>query len=643
MKKFGFIIACLVFFTPIARAGDGILKTNPIAITFGSHPDIRSLWISPDGSKLVFIQYHPDGYDFVRTLDFAANKMSGMVFAAAKDNNELDWCRWVNNERVVCSLSKMESFNGNYYRASRLVGVNYDGKELQLLIPKEIKNDKFVNQFNQNLANVIDWLPDDPNHVQIPVFGMGESSVGALDVYKGTLSNRIRSQQNAYNWISDGRGVPRLYFEYDRDYSRWYVRDPDDERKWDVLHESKARDFTDKFIPLGFADNPETLLFFDTYQGRRALFSMDLAHNREQKVIYSNDRVDVMDIQTIGKYDRVVAAVYIDDKEQHYFFDKDIQRIYQALTPLFPGQNIEIVDEDWNRRYYIFVVSSDVDPGVFYRLDSKEMKVARIAARSLKFKDHKLAVMKEISYPGRDKVAVPAFLTLPTGEKKTGLPAVVLPHGGPSSRDFWGFDMLAQFLAANGYAVLQSNYRGSDGYGMAWYGTGAFRNWKTAINDVNDGVKYLIEQGIADPNRICAAGWSFGGYAALMSVIEEPALYKCVVSVAGVTDPRTMGWHMLNYVRGNTALEFIGAEEMGDTGSPLKRADEIKVPVLLAHAEEDANVPIKQSEDLYDALKSNNKSVEFIKYQHAEHSIRPDKYRIDLFTRWAEFLNKYLK
>ena len=348
-----------------------------------------------------------------------------------------------------------------------------------------------------------------------------------------------------------------------------------------------------------------------------------------------------MGLETIGKYNRVVAAYYIEDKLQRYFFDKDIKNIYEMLAAALPGKNINIVDEDWNRRYYVVFISSDTEPGAYYRFDSKEKKLAVIGHISSGLKDYKLAPMQAIHYPARDNTPIPAFLTLPADGKRTGLPAVILPHGGPSSRDVWGFDVLAQFFAANGYAVLQSNYRGSEGYGKAWLGDGAFQGWKTAISDITDGARYLIDQGIADPNRICVVGWSYGGYAALMSGIENPSLYKCIVSIAGVSDPRTLGFNELRFVGGSAAQSFIGREdEVVKDGSPLERAAEIKVPVFLAHAEEDANVPFKQSEKMYDALKQQNKSVEFVHYEKAAHDIRPPRYRIDLFTRVAEFLNK---
>ena len=644
MKKSGFFIACLVCLISVSQAKDGELKTSPLAISFGSQPDFRSMSLSPDGNKLAIIQYHPDGFDFVRILDLMTLKISSVILSTPKDegHTEISWCTWVNDERLLCGLKTRYSFNDTYTYAGRMLGLNYDGIHA-LALP----------------GSMIDRLPDDPNHVLIQ-FGVVRSStadtgdtliwqwrrnsrVGVLDIYTGKISNKTYPQ-SAFLWFSDGHGVPRLYRSINDDYQRWYVRKPKGKKVfWDVLHEVKANNFIDSFVPVGFADNPEELLYLDLNEGRTALFSMDLAHDRETRLVFAHDRVDVMGVKTLGKYNRTVAATYIDDKSRYYFFDKDIQRVHELITQLFPDKNVSILEEDWNRRYYIVAISSDVEPGVYYRYDSQEFKLKRIASISSKLKDRKLAPMKEIAYPARDQVSIPAFLTLPDGDTKTGLPAVVLPHGGPSSRDIWDYDPLVQFLTANGFAVLQSNYRGSTGYGEAWFGNGAFRNWERVVSDVNDGAQYLIDQGIADPGKICVGGWSFGGYAALMSAIDSPSLYRCIISIAGVTDPREFGLNRLKYVGGETVREFIGADEVGDSGSPLKRAGEIQVPVLLAHAQEDANVPFSQSMLMHEALMKNNKSVEFFEYEHAEHAIKPEKYRVDLFTRLAEFLEQHTK
>lgn len=636
MKRCVIFVVCLCALIPAVYADDGVLKTSPLGVAFGSQPDFRSLRISPDGNKLVIIQYHPDGYDYVRAVDLTTKKLK--LLYTGEDDLDVSWCRWASDNRVLCGLSWMISVRGTHIPVTRLLGVDADGGNLKLLQPKRLKD-----EFSQIQATIIDWEPDDPDHVQVLVSKLGESGVGDLNVHNGRVATKARSRQYAYGWIADGHGHLRLYNYIDRTYRRWYVSD-NKGRNWDILHEAKVSDYTDDFTPYGFTDNPDELLYFDDHNGRKALFAMDLAHNQATRLVYANDRVDVLGLQSIGKYDRVVAAYYADDKLRRYFFDKDIQKIYEMIAADLPDKSLNILDEDWNRRFYIVFINSDTDPGTYYRFDSKERILDRIGAISSKLKQFELSHMKEINYPAADKTPIPAFLTLPSGPKQTGLPAIILPHGGPSSRDVWGFDILVQFLVANGYAVLQSNYRGSDGYGSAWLGAGAFQNWKTAISDVTDGAHYLINQGIADPDRICIVGWSYGGYAALMSTIQNPSLYRCIASIAGVTDPRTLGYNMLRFAGGRAAQEFIGkGSEVIEESSPLERAVEIQVPVLLAHAEHDGNVPFKQGEQLYDALKEHNKTVEFIQYEKAAHDIRPERYRIDLFTRLAEFLNTNTK
>jgi len=633
MKRFWFAFACLVYMISACKAEDGELKTSSLAVAFGSQPDFLSLRLSPEGDKLAFIQYHTDGFEFVRTLDLTTNKFSGIILSSPDHdpNINISGCEWANNVRLLCFLSKRYSEDGNYSHKAMMVGVNYDGKNMLKLA-----------------GGLIDKLPDDQYHVLIQysplLWGGSGSRVATLDFYTGKFTDLITIEKNADAWITDGHGVPRLYVDISitDDYKRLYVRDPKSKKAfWKLLHDAQATNLGDVYTPVGFGENPDELFYLDLHDGRTALFSMDLDHGQASHLVFAHDSVDVSGVRTIGKYDRVIAAIYIDNKIHQYFFDKDIKKIHEAITPLFPDHNVDILQEDWNRRYYIVGVSSDIEPRVYYRYDSQNFKLARIASISSKLKDQKLALMKEVSYPARDKVSVPAFLTLPNNGKQTGLPAVILPHGGPSSRDIWGFDSLVQFLAANGYAVLQSNYRGSDGYGTAWHGSGAFRDWKLAINDINDGTKYLIAEGIADPNKICILGWSYGGYAAMMSAIESSSSYKCIVSIAGISDPLKFSHDKLVYIGGKYMREFIGAKEVGDAGSPLKRVGEIPAPLLLVHAQEDVNVPFTQSKIMYDALAKNNKPVEFIQYEHAEHDIGPEKYRIDLFTRLADFLNEH--
>jgi dipeptidyl aminopeptidase/acylaminoacyl peptidase len=216
-----------------------------------------------------------------------------------------------------------------------------------------------------------------------------------------------------------------------------------------------------------------------------------------------------------------------------------------------------------------------------------------------------------------------------------------MPHGGPESRDVYGFDWLAQFFAAKGYAIIQSNYRGSGGYGDDWAGDGGFKNWRQAVTDISDGVQWLLEEDIVDSSRICAVGWSYGGYAALMSAIEKPELYNCVVSIAGVTDPGTLIADGRRFVSGSKRIrEFVGTDdEVIKLGSPLKRSSEIQVPVLLIHGDADMNVTVKHSKKMHKALRKADKDTRLIIYEDAAHGIEPESYRIEMLSEIARFLD----
>jgi dipeptidyl aminopeptidase/acylaminoacyl peptidase len=245
--------------------------------------------------------------------------------------------------------------------------------------------------------------------------------------------------------------------------------------------------------------------------------------------------------------------------------------------------------------------------------------------------------MKQIHYEARDGVRIAAYVTIPTGGAQTGHPAVVLPHGGPHSRDYWCYDMLAQYFAARGYVVLQSNYRGSGGFGDDWLGLGGFHEWRKAISDIDDGLQHLVDSELVDPSRVCIVGWCYGGYAALLSAAEYPARHRCVVSIAGVTDVDRLALDEAKYKGGRSMRYYFSST---DSGSPVNRADDIQAPVLLFHGEEDINVFVKHSAIMEKALRKKNKAVSFIEYEDVEHSILRNEYRIDMLTRIGAFLDE---
>jgi len=216
----------------------------------------------------------------------------------------------------------------------------------------------------------------------------------------------------------------------------------------------------------------------------------------------------------------------------------------------------------------------------------------------------------------------------------------VMPHGGPSSRDEWGFDWIAQFLAERGYAVIQPNYRGSAGYGDAWLNENGFKGWRTSIGDVNDAARYLASSGIADPNRIAIVGWSYGGYAALQSAETEPSLYKAIVAVAPVTDLQLLKEESRYFSNMKEVQREIGSGPQVIEGSPVNGAERIAAPVLLAHGDLDINVDVQHSDKMQAALKRAGKDVDYLRVKGLDHQLADSSVRATLLLKIGQLLER---
>jgi dipeptidyl aminopeptidase/acylaminoacyl peptidase len=630
-----FGMTALLFFaaTP-ARAAE-----DPLATTFGTMSSQWDLQLSPDGTRVSFLQMHSEGMPIAAVYDLESRK-SNLVLASEKDRFDVNWCRWANNERLLCGFGAVFKDRHLLYRVSRLVAVNADGTQMKVLMQRRLDD-----TFAQFQDDVVDWLPDDAEHVLIEKAGdrsTGGTGVAILDIYTGRVRKVQSARKATYDWITDGRGAIRLRLKIDKRERRWDYR-LSGEKKWHLLDRAKHTDFTTtpSYQPVGFGEDPNQLLVLKPHEGRLSLWSEDLSQDRQENLVFSHPEVDASGVLRTGRFKRVVAVGYSTDRNHYHFFDTKLQRIVAMLTPHFVDQEVRIVDENGDARFYIVHVSSDRKPGVYYRFDAEKKELSKVTAQYPALEGLELAPMTPIRYAARDGVEIPAYLTIPPS-RVGNAPAIVLPHGGPQSRDYWGYDWLSQFLAARGFVVLQSNYRGSGGYGEDWAGDGGFRNWRLAIDDITDGARYLVQKGIADPARICVLGWSYGGYAALLSAAEHPDLYRCVVSIAGVTDLPMLIDDARGFVAARITREFVGQDrKVLVAGSPARRADEIRAPVLLFHGDEDVNVSIEHSEKMERALKKADKSVEFIEYEEVEHSLRRNQPRIDMLRRIGAFLDRH--
>ncbi len=635
------IITCFLFltvncFSNIALAKEDLIS-SPLAEAFGKQPFMKKVRISPDGSKIVYIKQHDSGLSYAEVYDFVTKKPA-VVLSGKKNDFDLTQCLWANSSRLLCTAFFVEPYNGSYIPWTRLVGVDADGSNIKVLLKR--KNRKKLSQFQ---GNIVDWLVDDPDHVLIQLSENNSVSVQKLNIYSGVSKTEQFGRSDIRSWISDGSGNLRAYKKVSKSEFSWYAKSSKAE-EWEKIKSHSQKDGFPSFRLAGFGENLNQLYYFDNYQGKNALYVMDLSKSPIQTTkVYARNDVDLSNAFSMGRDNRIVGVSYALDHVYRYFFDESLAEVHQILQQVFSDKVVTIVDEDWAKSRYIVHVGSDSDAGEYYLFDRKKKQALKLSRLFRDLSEIELVSMQPISYTAKDNTLIPAYLTLPN-KSKAPYPTIVLPHGGPSSRDIIQFDYLVQYLVAKGYAVLQSNYRGSSGFGGDWEGDGAFKGWRQAVSDVLDGADYLIKEEVSDRERICIVGWSYGGYAALMSVIEDNVKFQCVASIAGVTDPKDLASFKQQFVAGRAVKEFIGAsdKEVTQNGSPLKRVDEIKQPVFLAHPRKDYNVPARQSRKLAKKLKRAKKEVEYIEYKNTAHSIASQPYRIDLLTRLGDFLDKHI-
>ena len=366
----------------------------------------------------------------------------------------------------------------------------------------------------------------------------------------------------------------------------------------------------------------------------------------KKELAFADPRVDVSGVARVGRRGRVVGARFTKEYPEVHYFDPQYEALHARLGKALPRLPlVEIIDSSADEQRHLVFAQSDTDAGRYYLYDQGAKKLMPVGHVRPDLGDVKLGGTTPITYPAADGTPIPGYLTLPAGATvgtAKGLPAIVLPHGGPSSRDTWGFDWLPQFFAARGYAVLQPNYRGSSGYGQQWFQKNGFRSWKVAVGDVADAGRWLVKQGIAEPGKLAIVGWSYGGYAALQSQVVDPDLFKAVVAIAPVTDLGVLRSEHALIGYGGLARDFIGDGPHLQEGSPARHAARFKAPVLLFHGAKDINVYANQSNAMHRALRKAGAKAELVAYPAIDHGLRDGDVRTDMLTRTDAFLTRAL-
>ena len=633
-------VSALVLGWASAGAAQTVGDGGTIARRFGAVEDVRAMSLSPDGTKIAYV-VPADNASVAYVVSLAApGSPLGILAIQAKDGR-LRGCAWITDMRLVCRVQGLiRDGAGRPTAFTRLYAVNADRTDLVRLTTPTNVYSAYMNLSGGGILDRQGMAPGEVLMTRSYVPNVGDGSltrankeglgVDSVDVVTQKRKTVEQPNDRAFGYISDGYGTVRIMATttvsdngYLTGLDRYFFRRPG-ARGWDALSttQTSAEGQQIGFNPAAVDRDKNVVYGFDDLDGFTALYSMSLDGLGTKAVVLSRPDADVDGLITIGPHNRVVGATYANDRRVVEYFDPALARLRAALGKALPTQpSVDVIDSSADESKLLLAGSGDTDPGMYYLYDKSTHQLGPIMPSRSSLAGFRLAPMKPVSFKAADGTLIPGYLTLPVGSSGKGIPAIVMPHGGPAARDEWGFDWMVQFFAARGYAVLQPNFRGSTGYGAAWFQKNGFQSWRTAIGDVNDAGRWLLSEGIAAPGKLAIFGWSYGGYAALQGAVTDPDLYRAVVAVAPVTDLDALKRDALVHGNGRLVERFVGSGPHVHDGSPAQNAERIKVPVLLFHGDMDMNVNVEASRFMERRLKAAGKAVTYVEFPGLEHQL----------------------
>lgn len=640
----------------------------PLALTFAMSAAAQDkpatqFDITPYIKKAEFedIKISPTGEYYAATIPFedrtglvilrrADNKVTG-GFSIGKNTHVADFW-WVNPKRVLISTARKFGALDNPMLTGDLYGVDADGTNAEILVGQSVDvmttGSNIVTKKNETVAAfLVDDLADDENNVVISVSSFGNDPVSRaeiMDVRNGKRRQIARAPIRNATFLTDNAGQIRFVRGVDVNSANKLYYRPGLDTDWQLINDENVTGHGE--YPIGFAeDNKTAYIQVEQEKGPDKIVAMDMGSKTRKDVLQDADADPGAIIYRQGTSIPVGVRYYV-GKPHTAFFDNASPeaRLYRSLEAAFANQAPFVTSYTADGKLALVQVSSDRQSDEFYIFDT-QTKTAAFLLNTRPWIDPKQrGERRPITVQARDGLVLKGYLTLPVGVEARNLPMVVVPHGGPFGiYDDWWYDVDAQTLAGAGYAVLQINFRGSGGRGRAFVQAGARERGGKMQDDLTDATKWVVQEGIADANRICIYGVSYGGYAALMGVIKEPDLYKCAVGYAGSYDLLQRREELSGESKrlDNWSAGWIGDDETHLAAtSPNRLADRIKAPIFLAAGGEDQTVPIEHSKKMEKALRAANVPVETLYYPTEGHGFYRPEHQAEFYTKLLAFLSR---
>jgi dipeptidyl aminopeptidase/acylaminoacyl peptidase len=648
--------ACLA--VPAAAAG-----TAPVPIdTFFSNPVLYRPALSPSGRYLAALQGAPGRRDMLVVVDLRDNKVK---LVAGYTDIDVFQFQWVNDKRLLFNLSDKQVGPGGRHLASGLFAVDRDGgnrrqlahrRNMRGVVEAPSLADRRILPWHTFMLNQPGAQDSDKVYVTSLEFASRFDIRTVKLLHLDTVTGRaqaVRPPGLVDDWLLDNAGEPRLAIDSEDGTTTLHYREPAS-GAWRSIAQYATYDKSAPFTPVGFGSDGTLYVRASLGKDTSSLHSVDLSSGKPNPeplvTLPGYDFTGAL----LGRPGKLLGVSYETDAVGQVWFDKDMQAVQRKLDALLPGTVNLITVASRPETPWVLVSSfSDLRP-LAYRLYNAETGALNPVGNSRPGVDPaRMGRQEQVRYTARDGREIPALLTLPPGAKKK-LPLVMLVHGGPFVRgNRWGWNAETQFLASRGYAVLAPDFRGSSGYGSAHFRAG-WKQWGLAMqDDIADGARWAAAEGIADPARVCIAGASYGGYAALMGLVNDPDLYKCAINWVGVTDINLLyqgHWSFESDLpdewKSHGMPKLVG-DQVRDAAqlkatSPLEQAARITQPLLMAYGAVDRRVPLYHGTRFRDAVQKHNKQVEWVVYPDEGHGWSLPATRIDFWGRVERFLDRHI-
>ena len=608
---------------------------------FAQLPIIEQPKISPDGSKIALIYNKPDG-PTVSVAPFGS--LDFTILASLKlGRDRVDSVHWSGNNYIIVSASYPQRANGDQYRASRLYVFDIANET-----SKELTERRFTKKSWYEYASfrIVSLLKNDPEHILVSTYDDKDRAYAVFKVELSTAKYK-KIQKNEYDissWSADHQGIVRLGVAYDKKQEKvtrtiWYRDKAESEL---VKLHSRVLGEGETFDVIGLSkEGDKAYILSDRETGRESVWLFDIVSGEFESLVYSNPDYDVA-AGIHNSEGELIGVRYADDFIRNYYFNQKDSELEAHMATLIKGEHVTVVSKSSDKTRVLAAKQSDNHPAMYFYLDLTANRGGVWISEFPYLSKMAFPQVENITFNATDGTEISGYLTMPVNVERP--PLIVYPHGGPHSRDYKYFNREIQYLASLGYAVLQVNFRGSEGFGSDFETAGYFQWGKLMQQDVYDAMDWLVSTQRVSADKACIVGGSYGGYVALTAAFQQPDRFDCAISIAGVSDLKKLvededqfGFYTGHIVNVADDAELDALAKV----SAINYIDKIKIPLLLLHGTKDTRVPYGQSEDFYDDAKRKI-DVKYVEIKNGTHFFDDQQSQQILYSEMTQFLSRHL-